>query len=101
MEINVLGTNYKIELTGNLNGSAGEYLPSNEKIVLTKYDKESYMFKTLWHEIVHAILYLNGDNELMIDEGFVQRTANAIAQILDDNKCVINSEEFSNEYIHK
>lgn len=43
------------------------------------------MQRMLWHEIVHAILDMNGDHSLSNNEGFIERTANMIHQIINDN----------------
>lgn len=93
-KIKVIGTEYTIKVTDRINGTAGEFLPSNERIEVRGYKNKSYMFKTLWHELLHAILFLNGDDELSNNEGFVQRTSNAIAAILEENEGVADTNDF-------
>jgi len=93
-KIKVIGTEYTVKVTDRINGTAGEFLPSNERIEIRGYENTSYMFKTLWHELLHAIFHLNGDEELSNDEGFVQRTSNAIAAILEENEGVADVNNF-------
>ena len=93
-KIKVIGTEYTIKAKDRTNGTAGEFLPSNECIEVREYENKSYMFKTLWHELIHAVLFFNGDDELSNDEGFVQRTSNAIAAILEENEGVADTNDF-------
>ena len=92
MIIDILGTKYELDINNRETGNAGEFLPANETISLKNYDtNESFMYKTLWHEILHAIFYLQGDYNYCDDESFVQRTSNAIAYVIENNMIVQNS----------
>jgi predicted SprT family Zn-dependent metalloprotease len=95
MIVDILGTKYELDINNRETGNAGEFLPANETISLKNYDtNESFMYKTLWHEIIHAIFYLQGDYNYCDDESFVQRTSNAIAYVIENNLITQNSDLF-------
>ena len=82
----IAGINYKVTLFDRETDESndGNVWLRKAKMRVVRGDVQ-YMQQTLWHEILHAILAVNGDRELAQDEAFVSRTSSAIHQVLQDN----------------
>lgn len=82
----IAGNNFQVRVVSRdetLDNDAAIYESSSQiKIAKAEYQ---FMQRMLWHEIVHAILDMNGDHSLSNNEGFIERTANMIHQIINDN----------------
>jgi len=99
MQVRISSTDYEIRVyEDGFRGYEGIILHQEEAIGLCE-GKPSFMWGTLWHEILHGILALNGDNELCNDEAFVQRTSNMLYQVIKDNPHILSEEAFKEAII--
>lgn len=60
----------------------GAWVENELTIYLDTRGAESFVWYTLWHELVHAILDLTGHKELSQDERFVDALGGVIYQVV-------------------
>lgn len=111
-QVKVGAVTYPVELVADLtavahrDGEIGEnsvlfgdinYL--HPRIRLESENAQVAQVKTFLHEIMHALLLENGDDELNADETFVERTANQLAQVFVDNGWTFGASEKEYEVV--
>lgn len=87
--IKYAGLTISIEEREELDGNMGRYKENKATITLDKDMPEDLKRSTLVHECVHMILTKAGEGKLNNDEGFVERLANGIFDLYENNHEVL------------
>lgn len=82
----IAGTNFQVRVVSRdeTPDNDAEIYEAKSLIKICKAEPQ-FMQRMLWHEMLHAVLDMNGDHNLSNNEGFIDRTATLIHQIINDN----------------
>jgi len=79
--IPVAFTDYKVEMVSALPGAAGECDFARKRIRVAEGTSSENWRATLWHEVLHALLYELGHDKLSDNEALVEGLAISIMRI--------------------
>ncbi len=88
MIVKILGIPYTIEEVENIPNTVdciGLHIGAEQKIQIKKSLPKEMKEQTILHEIMHAIFWILGENELSENERVVQSLAMAFYQLVKDN----------------
>lgn len=87
MKLRLGFSNYNIKKTTGLieHGCFGSFDADNKVITIDPEQAEETREQTLWHEVIHGILYEMEEKEIYKDEEFVNMLAKMVHRFLKDN----------------